>query len=272
MPRAGRLPCDVASPEVNVVLGRAARRRRRRRARDRRGDRAGSAAGVHVVARRGRHARPISVTGSNRRGVGFLDEIPGMAMDLADLGAAADRARPARPGSSRSSTRPRWPHSTRCSSKASPRNSSTRRRSRDRRGEPPDCRRDRATASRTGCRRAGSGPVDGRPVTTTRLHTAAGVGRDLRRGDGAAARRRGYGEAITRHVLHAARDAGFRIATLQASPGAAGSTSGSASASATAPAPRMATGAGRAADLSVPPREPAVTGRRTSGDAGSWRR
>ena len=56
-----------------------------------------------------------------------------------------------------------------------------------------------------------------RPVTTTRLHTAAGVAgiyAVITVGD---ARRRGYGEAVTRHVLRVARDAGLRIATLQAS-------------------------------------------------------
>jgi GNAT superfamily N-acetyltransferase len=61
------------------------------------------------------------------------------------------------------------------------------------------------------------GTVDGTPVTTTRLHTAAGVAGIYAVVTAADARRRGYGEAITRHVLHAARDAGLRIATLQAS-------------------------------------------------------
>ena len=62
------------------------------------------------------------------------------------------------------------------------------------------------------------GASDGRPVTTTRLHTAAGVAGIYAVVTAADARRRGYGEAITRHVLRAARDAGFRIATLQSSP------------------------------------------------------
>ena len=61
------------------------------------------------------------------------------------------------------------------------------------------------------------GWVGDRPVTTTRLHTAAGVAgiyAVITVGD---ARRRGYGEAVTRHVLRVAHDAGLRIATLQAS-------------------------------------------------------
>jgi ribosomal protein S18 acetylase RimI-like enzyme len=62
------------------------------------------------------------------------------------------------------------------------------------------------------------GFVDGRPVTTTRLHTAAGVAGIYAVVTAVEARRRGYGEGITRHVLHAARDAGMRVATLQSSP------------------------------------------------------
>ena len=61
------------------------------------------------------------------------------------------------------------------------------------------------------------GSVDGRPVTTTRLLTAAGVAGIYAVVTAGDARRRGYGAAITRHVLRAARDGGLRIATLQAS-------------------------------------------------------
>lgn len=66
------------------------------------------------------------------------------------------------------------------------------------------------------------GRVDGRPVTTTRLHTAAGVAGVYTVITVADARRRGYGAAITRRALIAARDAGFRLATLQASPAGEG--------------------------------------------------
>jgi GNAT superfamily N-acetyltransferase len=61
------------------------------------------------------------------------------------------------------------------------------------------------------------GWVDDRPVTTTRLHTGAGVAGVYGVVTVDDARRRGYGEAITRRALRAARDAGLRIATLQAS-------------------------------------------------------
>jgi GNAT superfamily N-acetyltransferase len=61
------------------------------------------------------------------------------------------------------------------------------------------------------------GWVDDRPVTTTRLHTGAGVAGVYGVVTVDDARRRGYGEAITRRALRAARDAGLRIAALQAS-------------------------------------------------------
>jgi GNAT superfamily N-acetyltransferase len=61
------------------------------------------------------------------------------------------------------------------------------------------------------------GRVDGRPVTTARVHTGAGVAGIYTVITIDAARRRGYGEAITRTALLAARDAGLAIATLQAS-------------------------------------------------------
>jgi GNAT superfamily N-acetyltransferase len=61
------------------------------------------------------------------------------------------------------------------------------------------------------------GRVDGRPVTTTRLHLGAGVAGVYTVVTVADARGRGYGTAITRRALLAARDAGLRISTLQAS-------------------------------------------------------
>ena len=61
------------------------------------------------------------------------------------------------------------------------------------------------------------GIADGRPVTTTRLHTAVGVAGIYAVVTAADARRRGYGAAITRHALQVARDGGLRIASLQAS-------------------------------------------------------
>src|SRR5437763_7470996 len=61
------------------------------------------------------------------------------------------------------------------------------------------------------------GTVDGRPVTTTRLHVGAGVAGIYGVVTVDDARRRGYGEALTRHVLHVAREHGLRIAVLQAS-------------------------------------------------------
>jgi len=66
------------------------------------------------------------------------------------------------------------------------------------------------------------GSVGGRPVATARLHTAVGVAGVYTVVTVVDARRRGYGEAMTRHALLAARDAGLRIATLQSSPAGRG--------------------------------------------------
>jgi ribosomal protein S18 acetylase RimI-like enzyme len=61
------------------------------------------------------------------------------------------------------------------------------------------------------------GPVESRAVATTRLHTAAGVAGVYAVITIEDARRRGYGAAMTRHALLAARAAGLRIGVLQAS-------------------------------------------------------
>jgi ribosomal protein S18 acetylase RimI-like enzyme len=153
----------------------------------------------------------------NRRGVGFLDDIPGMAMDLADLAPVADAPPP-----TGLTVEPVLDAATIEAFHAVlvqgfPEDS-------------VDAATDEAiaagsvrTAIETGYREPSGLPTrwigiaDGRPVTTTRLHTAAGLAGIYAVVTAADARRRGYGEAITRHVLHAARGAGFRIATLQAS-------------------------------------------------------
>jgi ribosomal protein S18 acetylase RimI-like enzyme len=61
------------------------------------------------------------------------------------------------------------------------------------------------------------GRVAGRPVATARLHAGAGVAGIYTVVTVADARRRGYGAAMTRRAMLAGRDAGLRIATLQAS-------------------------------------------------------
>ena len=66
------------------------------------------------------------------------------------------------------------------------------------------------------------GSVDGRPVATARLHTGAGVAGVYSVVTVVHARRRGYGEAMTRHALLDARASGLRIATLQSSPAGRG--------------------------------------------------
>jgi ribosomal protein S18 acetylase RimI-like enzyme len=54
-------------------------------------------------------------------------------------------------------------------------------------------------------------------VTTTRIHTAAGVAGIYAVVTAGDARRRGFGEAVTRRVLGEARRVGLRVAVLQAS-------------------------------------------------------
>jgi ribosomal protein S18 acetylase RimI-like enzyme len=150
-------------------------------------------------------------------GLVFLDDIPGMAMDLADLADPADAPPPAelviRPVLDPTDLAAFHSVLTH--------------------GFPEDFEDDTATrmimagtasvAAEIGYREPLGpatrwlGTVDGRPVATARLHTGAGVAgiyTVITVGD---ARRRGYGEAMTRVALHAARDAGLRIATLQAS-------------------------------------------------------
>jgi ribosomal protein S18 acetylase RimI-like enzyme len=153
----------------------------------------------------------------NRRGVGFLDDIPGMAMDLADLAPVEEAPPPAgltiEPVLDEAGTAAF--HEVLVQ------------------GFPEDFAGEAVareiaagsvrTALETGYREPNGLPTrwigidDGRPVTTTRLHAGAGVAGIYAVVTAADARRRGYGAAITRHVLGAARDAGLRIATLQAS-------------------------------------------------------
>ncbi len=153
----------------------------------------------------------------NRRGVGYLTNLPGMAMDLADLASTADAPPPAElavapvldvaamdafhavllqglpdDGAGGTITAAIAASTTRTALEMGFR-------------EP------------VGLATRWLGTVDGRPVTTTRLHTAAGVAGIYTVITAEHARRRGYGGAITRHVLQVARDHGFRIATLQAS-------------------------------------------------------
>jgi ribosomal protein S18 acetylase RimI-like enzyme len=61
------------------------------------------------------------------------------------------------------------------------------------------------------------GRVDGRAVATARLHAGAGVAGIYTVITVADARRRGYGEAMTRRAMLAGREAGLQISTLQAS-------------------------------------------------------
>lgn len=61
------------------------------------------------------------------------------------------------------------------------------------------------------------GYVDGVPVATSECHLAHGVAGLYSVSTLKAARRRGYGMALTLAPLHDARDAGYRTATLQAS-------------------------------------------------------
>jgi ribosomal protein S18 acetylase RimI-like enzyme len=153
----------------------------------------------------------------NRLGVGYLDDVPGMAMDLADLAEPGDAPPPTglRIDPVLDPVAIEAFHAVLIQ------------------GFPEDFIDDGVqtaiaaaslrTATETNYREPNGlptrwlGTVDGTPVTTTRLHTGAGVAGIYAVVTAADARRRGYGEAITRHVLHAAREAGLRIATLQAS-------------------------------------------------------
>ena len=150
-------------------------------------------------------------------GLQFLDEIPGMAMDLAELG--GDEALPPPAGL-------RVEPVLDADGVAAFHDVLVQ-------GFPEDFV-DTATtdaiiaattrsAEETGHREPSGVPtrwvgwVGDRPVTTTRLHTGAGVAGVYGVVTVGDARRRGYGEAITRRALRAAREAGLRIATLQAS-------------------------------------------------------
>ena len=153
----------------------------------------------------------------NRVGVGYLDDVPGMALDLADLAGPRDAPPPAElriePVLDRAAIdafhgvlMQGFPeefgdHAVHAAIAEASLRGAIETNYREPHGLPTRW----------------LGTVDGTSVTTTRLHTAAGVAGIYAVVTAAAARRRGYGEAITRHVLHVARDAGFRIATLQAS-------------------------------------------------------
>ena len=208
--------CDVASPDVNEVV--------RARFADDEGADAAIAETIAIFGRRpflwwlGEDDRPADL-GERlvRHGLVFLDEIPGLAMDLAALGSAAAapsptelRIEPVLDAVAMDAFNGVVTHgfpedfvdaATEAQVAAAAR----------RRGEETGYREPVGIPTRW------LGSVDGRPVTTTRLHTGAGVAGIYTVITVNDARRRGYGEAITRHVLHAARDAGFRIATLQAS-------------------------------------------------------
>ena len=209
--------CDIASPDVNHVV----------RARFAAGDAADAAIdeAIAIFGHRpflwwlGEDDRPADLADRLvRHGIVFLDEVPGLAMDLAGLAPANGALQPP----PELQIEPVLDDATMEAFHAVLGH-----------GFPEDFI-DAATEAEiaAGSRRRGAesgyrepsgvptrwlGSVDGRPVTTTRLHTAAGVAGIYAVVTVDDARRRGYGEAITRHVLHAAREAGLRIATLQAS-------------------------------------------------------
>lgn len=208
--------CDIASPDVNEVV----------RARFGEGDAADAAIDetIAMFGHRpflwwlGEHDQPADLADRLvRHGLVFLDDIPGLAMDLAELPPAADalpppelRIEPVLDPATMDSFHSVLGHgfpedfvdaATEAEIAASSR----------RRGAETGYREPNGVPTRW------LGSVDGRPVTTTRLHTGAGVAGIYAVVTVEDARRRGYGEAITRHALHAARDAGLRIATLQAS-------------------------------------------------------
>ena len=153
----------------------------------------------------------------NRLGVGYLDDVPGMAMDLADLAESGDAPPPAELRIAPVLDRTGIDACHAVLIQGFPEDFA------DRSIHTAIAESSLRGAIETNHREPHGlptrwlGTVDGTPVTTTRLHTASGVAGIYAVVTAATARRRGYGEAITRHVLHAARDAGFRIATLQAS-------------------------------------------------------
>ena len=205
--------CDVASPRVNeIVAARFA---------------AGSAADAAIEAAIARFEgkpflwwvgpsdEPADLSDRlTRRGVIFLDDIPGMAMDLADLDdePAPDELRVApvldeagidafHAVLSHGFPEDFVDHATTGAITASSRRQAIEAGFREPNGVPTRW----------------VGWVGERPVTTTRLHTGAGVAGIYAVVTVDDARRRGYGAAVTRHVLHASVAAGIRIATLQAS-------------------------------------------------------
>ena len=206
--------CDVASADVNAVVG----------AHLGEGDAADAAIDRIVAWYGGRpflwwlgeDDTPADLgTRLDRHGVIFLDEIPGMAMDLATLTAAAESppeltVEPVLDGEAMTAFHDvlvqGFPEDFADGTSGAAIGAASRR-----------------VAAETGYREPGGlptrwiGRADGVVVTTTRLHTAAGVAGIYAVITATDARRRGYGEAITRHVLTVARDAGFRVATLQAS-------------------------------------------------------
>ena len=212
---------DVNSPDVNEIV----------RARFGAGEAADAAIDATIALFAGRpflwwvraDDEPADLSARlERRGVIFLDEIPGMAMVLTDL--EPPHAAPAPP---ELEIRPVLDaptmdafHSVLIQGFPEDFADST--------AEREVGASSRRVADESGYREPNGlpsrwiGTVDGRPVTTTRLHTAAGVAGIYAVVTADDARRRGYGEAITRHVLHAARDGGLRIGTLQASPAGRG--------------------------------------------------
>jgi GNAT superfamily N-acetyltransferase len=153
----------------------------------------------------------------NEHGIVFLDEIPGMAMDLAGLAGEADAPPPPElaiaPVLDAAQLEDFHAVLTH--------------------GFPEDWTDDSAidaiaagardVALEADFREASGVPtrwlgrVDSRAVATTRVHTAAGVAGIYAVITVEDARRRGYGEAMTRHALLCARAAGLCIGTLQAS-------------------------------------------------------
>ena len=208
--------CDLPSPEVNVVA-------QARFGSDAAADRAIEEAialfgGTPFLWWLGSADTPADLGERlNRAGVGYLDDFPGMAMDLEDLADPADAPGPpdlditavldpAAMAAFHSVLVQGFPEDfVDAGVDAAIGESSVRI------AIETDYREPNGLPTRW------LGTVGGRPVTTTRLHTAAGVAGIYAVVTAADDRRRGYGEAITRHVLQVARDHGFRIATLQAS-------------------------------------------------------